>query len=509
MKFFLCYNDNPRTELQKTVRITAPMKWKKFQTKDILKKFIKSYDYKLDITDVHLALMDDNSIESSKTYTPIPSDAPIANFIRNNDETLYIRHGPGLTQIETLLKLREAKVTCSSQQNVDDGGRRCARYGCGHAIPIGNGEKFGPCLYHQGAPIFEHIDGGMRMYWACCPARMASNLEELMKVRGCNIKPLCTDDEKQFMSEVTNNKISCKRKNFKFEPVQDPSSLASSYQPIRSNCDDKKKTPHDKVLKPTNKNDDEESDNLNISLFERLEMKSGLGSIQKDEDIIHGRDDILPRSQDESLDQDYRDDLVAPLSGNDEQSFEQENHRQVSTRCQQDGLLFDDPDSSTIPTRPDEGELLKSHDGVSTMIRFKRVLRSFGVDSVLYNTVVDDMKRDFELLGMDEDRLNATVKTKVGSMLLASFKAVADESTIEAKAMDLAIGDYECEKASPRMEQLLLSPSTDTEIGVKVNATMGATFADVAIDESQSDNSFKEAIRDFAAYLNGGFCVNY
>lgn len=370
--------------------------------------------------------------------------------------------------------------------------RHCARYGCMNEYPLtclptntnddntndengqnnkaimihhndGSTTKFGPCLYHKSPPVFRTNE----MYWMCCPTKKVTRFTELLKVRGCQTSEYCTLNEQLFISEVVNTPTNNTTPNNITAPSNTavgnnnnmtPTSILPTSMDDNNNRDNTPKvTSSSNNVGEVYKNQIKQqmtnqktitrrytpfiNDNKNST---STTSPMGNNSTKLDESRNDHEDDDSVRNKIQRIDKDRNNDRdsnhISMRTDNilrETATFitAQDNKTKSTTR---DNTKSNTADSSMLQQIAEDGdtEIDPSIPLQPSLIKFKKVLRSFGVDSILYNDVIDDMKKDYEALEMDGDKLDLTVKNKLGSMLRASFQAVAKTAKIKQTNKD-------------------------------------------------------------------------
>jgi len=199
MKVTMYYDDHPKAEYHKTLKITLPKSWKSGPTSRLLGQFVESYNTSkphntLDPAKFHLCLSRaDNESSSSPSSSslkspnnPIPSDAIVLDVIPDRSD-LYVREGPS----PTLAKIAEEKELAERKE-----AERlrdtfvCVHKGCNNRIKRSDCPPYPPCSYHDGPPVFHET----AKFWSCCPDKKAYEWEEFQAIPGC-VKGFCAEKE--------------------------------------------------------------------------------------------------------------------------------------------------------------------------------------------------------------------------------------------------------------------------------------------------------------------------
>ena len=247
------YDDHPKAEYHKTLKITLPKSWKSGPTSRLLGQFVESYNTSkphntLDPAKFHLCLSRaDNESSSSPSSSslkspnnPIPSDAIVLDVIPDRSD-LYVREGPSPTlakiaEEKELAERKEAEVrqlfnnfigyfsflvffyliqTCSYFILSSHFGNClffllciclilplftfvkrlrdtfvCVHKGCNNRIKRSDCPPYPPCSYHDGPPVFHET----AKFWSCCPDKKAYEWEEFQAIPGC-VKGFCAEKE--------------------------------------------------------------------------------------------------------------------------------------------------------------------------------------------------------------------------------------------------------------------------------------------------------------------------
>lgn len=203
MKVLIHYEDNPDTELWKSLKLTLPKSWKTGPTSNLLRQFIESYNSMeslgggpnpLTEEKMHLAIRaapkDGGSV--STVWKTIPSDAITSDVISDRAD-VFVLHGPAET-----IAAQEARLMAIAKAEREQllNTVQCTHFGCKNRFP-----RQGPypeCRYHKAPPVFHET----AKFWSCCPLKKAYDFEEFEKIPGC-CTGTCTDvkevDQKMFL----------------------------------------------------------------------------------------------------------------------------------------------------------------------------------------------------------------------------------------------------------------------------------------------------------------------
>lgn len=181
MKVLLHYEDNDKTELHKSLRITLPKKWKTGPTALLLTQFVESYNENetfasnpLREEDLHLAIRQSGA-DGAEPLVPLASDAINVDVIPDRSD-VYIMHGPSQTvqQIEDQSRAERERRKQELASTV-----QCTHFGCKNRFPKGG--PYPPCCYHASPPVFHET----AKFWSCCPTKKAYDFDEFEQIPGC------------------------------------------------------------------------------------------------------------------------------------------------------------------------------------------------------------------------------------------------------------------------------------------------------------------------------------
>jgi len=199
MKVLLHYEDNPDTELWKSLKITLPKSWKTGPTSKLLGQFVESYNASeslgggpnpLKEEDLHLAIKVQE--KDASVLRALPSDAVTIEVIADRAD-VYVVHGPSETlgEIEARQKAAERAKREELMNTV-----QCTHFGCTNRFPRGG--PYPDCCFHKAPPVFHET----AKFWSCCPDKKAYDFEDFQKIPGC-CTGKCTElkdaDQKLFL----------------------------------------------------------------------------------------------------------------------------------------------------------------------------------------------------------------------------------------------------------------------------------------------------------------------
>jgi len=199
MKVLIHYEDNPDTELWKSLKITLPKSWKTGPTSKLLGQFVESYNANESLgggpnpmkeEEMHLAIKVQEQEKS--VLRPLASDAVTIDVIADRAD-VYVLHGPSETLAEVEAR-KKAAERAKREELINT--VQCTHFGCKKRFPRGG--PYPDCCYHKSPPVFHET----AKFWSCCPDKKAYDFDDFEKIPGC-CNGTCTevkeDDQKLFL----------------------------------------------------------------------------------------------------------------------------------------------------------------------------------------------------------------------------------------------------------------------------------------------------------------------
>ena len=199
MKVLIHYEDNPDTELWKSLKITLPKSWKTGPTSKLLGQFVESYNANESLgggpnpmkeEELHLAIKVQEQEKS--VLRPLASDAVTIDVIPDRAD-VYVLHGPSETLAEVDAR-KKAAERAKREELINT--VQCTHFGCKKRFPRGG--PYPDCCYHKSPPVFHET----AKFWSCCPDKKAYDFDDFEKIPGC-CNGTCTEvkeaDQKQFL----------------------------------------------------------------------------------------------------------------------------------------------------------------------------------------------------------------------------------------------------------------------------------------------------------------------
>jgi hypothetical protein len=199
MKVFLHYEDNDKTDLHKSLKITLPKSWKTGPASNLLSQFVESYNVKYQDTnplqeeEMHLSqrVAKEGDTDSKTEMVNICSDAVVIEEMGDRAD-IYICHGSS-----------ETKEQVAAQRQAEEEARRealkstvsCTHFGCQKRFPKGG--PYPECKFHKAPPVFHET----AKFWSCCADKKAYDWDDFQKIPGCETGT-CTEikeDGKMFL----------------------------------------------------------------------------------------------------------------------------------------------------------------------------------------------------------------------------------------------------------------------------------------------------------------------
>jgi hypothetical protein len=182
MKVLLHYEENEKTELHKSLKITLPKSWKTGPTSQLLTQFIESYngnasfaDNQLQESEMHLCIRQAAGTFEKTELAPLASNAVVLEAILDRAD-VYICHGPSFTLED---KAAEVAEELRKKQEELAATVACTHFGCKKRFPAGG--PYPECQYHVHPPVFHET----AKFWSCCPNKKAYDWDDFQNIPGC------------------------------------------------------------------------------------------------------------------------------------------------------------------------------------------------------------------------------------------------------------------------------------------------------------------------------------
>lgn len=188
MKVFLHYEDNEKSEVHKSLKITLPKSWKTGPASNLISTFVESYNKKfhdsnpLTESEVHLCIRKAVGNSEKTELVSICNDSMVVDEIGDRAD-VYICHGKSQTKAQ---KDEDQKVAEQERQNALKNSVACTHFGCQKRFPKGG--PYPECRFHKLPPVFHET----AKYWACCPNKKAYDWDDFQKIPGCE-NGVCTE----------------------------------------------------------------------------------------------------------------------------------------------------------------------------------------------------------------------------------------------------------------------------------------------------------------------------